>query len=452
MFQEFFTDTLISRFIKRLIRSTNLPLISIIDENSYIVSGHSYLFKNKVIYCKQSGYLTQKAGKPLANYIEQPYNPDDTSIHYNFHSKHMYYDPDTHYHLGQYLRLLKNNTGLDLMPYYNCFNYSMIEGVTLCDTTDDDSKNFKIGTDSTKKLYAIPVKFGKTYTIAIDSDVPIQLRALIYHKDLGLVLTGIGNAYYTENINCYYEYPSTSFDKPFIIRIPDVYNQNISINSSSEKALAAQEPNLYLAIQVAATNSSSIVVLEGDYTKSWNVASVMNIDNIQMRAADFIEDLSYLSQTTKNTLINFIMGLSTPVNLYNKVYEYGKKLGNLDSAFFSDLKALSSIKATDFNVDRSVFNISLLHFNTTRSFAFSDRLIEYLLESIVHSEDTLPGNFAYLGNLIGIPNTSGQWNGSARDYGLYTASMKAANSEYIVDQDGFLNSTLEAAFLKEHTK
>ena len=45
-------------------------------------------------------------------------------------------------------------------------------------------------------------------------------------------------------------------------------------------------------------------------------------------------------------------------------------------------------------------NLSLLHFNSRTSFAFSDRLIEYLLLSVINHTETLDGNIKYTQELI----------------------------------------------------
>ena len=288
MFQEFFKDTLISRFIKRLLRATNLPLLHTIHENSFLAEGCCYLYNDYVIKCNRPGkfYASSSdiftpssdlfpspyiypaktvANSILATYeVVKKYDEDDMQLHYNFHSKFMYYDSDTHYHLGEYLRYLKDRKGLNLMPYYNCFSNKEILGIHLKASTDSDSRTFSLKSDDRYKLLAVPVKFGQTYTIAIDSTTPIYLRSLIYHEDTGCVIKDINTleynrSYYSDDIDDYECMPSSSFHKPFIKTIAAEVN----------KDLFAQEKNLYLVIQVSKENNSALSVLEGDYRDSW---------------------------------------------------------------------------------------------------------------------------------------------------------------------------------------
>ena len=150
MFQEFFTDTLMSRFIKRLIRSTNLPLMHILEDGDKPVPEASYLYKNEI-----RKYSSE------TEYIAYPYDPTEITTHYNFHSKHMYYDTETHKQLGEYLRYIKATKGLNLMPYYNCLSYMALPNLTLKKPDEESPLHYTALSDPTLKVYAAAVKFGK---------------------------------------------------------------------------------------------------------------------------------------------------------------------------------------------------------------------------------------------------------------------------------------------------
>ena len=107
----------------------------------------------------------------------------------------------------------------------------------------------------------------------------------------------------------------------------------MTIPKATDKQLFDQEKNLYLVIQVPAKNTSTITILEGDYTYSWKSI-------ISNRESNFI-------------------------------YYY-----------------------KDFP------NLSLLHFNSQHQYAFSYRLIEYLLLAVINPNELLDGNIEYVQSLL----------------------------------------------------
>ena len=145
--QSFFTDTIESKFVKSLLYNTPLPLIPTVREGSYIVKDSLYIYNAYIIKCTMSGvvegeYLTAGDdtlasndllvgyGGGVAKYdIVKPYTFGEASdITERFLSKYGYYDTDTHTFLGKYLRCIRDIYGVDLMPFYNCFNYIKIKG------------------------------------------------------------------------------------------------------------------------------------------------------------------------------------------------------------------------------------------------------------------------------------------------------------------------------------
>lgn len=407
MFQEFYSDTMVSRFIKYLLSNTSLPLYHAISDDNEIIKGCRYIYKDFIIKCVKSGkFISEDTNQSLApsdaiypSAILAPaigyevgkyqiigyYNPNDPKLHYKFNSKTMYYDPETHLYLGEYLRNLRDKTGLNLLPYYNCFNHGIIDNLELHHPNPNDTgKTYSILSNprSDIKLYAIPIRFGQTYTVAIDSATPVLMRSIVYHKDFGNVKKTIevNPKYYSDDINDYESFSQLTFTKPILRYAP----------SADSAGLYAQEKNLYLVIQVSAKNDSSLVVLEGDYTRSW--------DNIVSNFEEF---------------------------------------------------------------KPSITKPALLHFNCKKSFAFSNRLLEYLIGNIITPLDPIPDNMTYLTKIFAdnevlskydypqaIANNklfTAIWDDRLRDTLVAYIQERSLDPKLSIlrDQDGYLNSDLE---------
>ena len=300
MFQKFFTNTLMSTYIKKLLNCTNIPLYNCVSDNDYVVKDITYIYNNNVITCTKSGLLSHSAEYK----INSPYYAESDNYHYTYHSKYMYYDSDTHIHLGRYLRYIKSFEGINLMPYYNCFNHTILSDIHIT----NEGTIEQVLNDSYKVL-AVPIRFNKQYTVAIDSALPVRCTAVIY--------TNSGYDKDHQISSSFVTYPQCKFRNPFLyaVNIEDQDNQFDLMN---------RESNLYLLVQVASANTSSLVVLEGDY----------------------------INQDTRVTNLEFINKIENPY----------------------------------------LHNVSLLSLNTKSFIAFSDRLVEYLLNNVITKSDTITDN------------------------------------------------------------
>ena len=172
------------------------------------------------------------------------------------------YDSYTHEYLGDYLRFHRDFLNINLMPLYNCFSNRACPHLDLSFTI---GKNYKavFKTDQTfttslYKYYMVPVKFFKDYTIAIDCESGIEVCCCIYdeyhNKDADF-----------SNIPTYQCFGTMQFNSPVLYsKIHNLTPQLIHTNSTSD--LCQQEDNLKLILKIPATNNSSIVILEGNYT------------------------------------------------------------------------------------------------------------------------------------------------------------------------------------------
>ena len=108
-----------------------MPCYPSIEDGGLVIEGHTYIYKGDIIKSPKTGRaikgkveyigdlqaLVSEDFKVIDNYV---WGEDIPSITSTYLSNSTMYDDRTHYYLGKYLRLLRNETGLDLMPFYNC--------------------------------------------------------------------------------------------------------------------------------------------------------------------------------------------------------------------------------------------------------------------------------------------------------------------------------------------
>lgn len=428
MFQTFNTDTLISRFIKNLLATTRIPNISCVHDGDYVLKNCTYMYKHVVIRCDCSGILNDEClvtsdlrdGSPGNGYSDAEslfaaleefknsspaagtlfdngsmytltgtvtrrsqlstsihvrgtkdltilcsalpvidetavgkiitltgpieyngqsstyqykagstmlnakvhvvcYTDDESSMEpytYVYRSPTRWYDAETHRQLGNYLRYVQHTQQLNLMPFYNC--YSSFE---LSDTIIS-SEGVIQNTPTTSRVIAVPIRFNKQYTVAIDAPTGAELACAIVTPS-GVVVNPRTSARSTINFNdSYRHYSSISFHDPVLFS----YMLDSTGESPEHDSFKYQyNKDLYLLIQVAQTNTSTVVVLEGDYT---------NLNCLH---------------TTEDTHV--------------RTYSLQPAL-------------------------------SLLRVSSGESYAFADRLVEYLLNNVITSQDISSSNIA----------------------------------------------------------
>lgn len=385
MYQKFFTNTIENKFIKYLLHNTPLPIYPSVSDGDYIVKDCVYIYKTSLIKCTDSGILYNSTVKPITTgtitagtaltetgikYGEyrmlQPYTFGESylSLTEKYISNVNYYDPKTHYALGRYLRFYRDIYGIDLMPFYNCFNYDVLSDIYLYknDVNEDTISNgYVLRSNNKYKIISVPIKYNKTYTIAIDCSSPVLMKTILY-GDMGMVREHGYSGYLTDYMfeNYHYEtdennhtklvmnkltqVSSFNYNKPFLykysntvqdakMRLKQIYpEEDITQEMIDEdlKVFQTHEKSLHLIIQLPKTNNSTITVLEGDYSNS-NSANIYNIG-----------DINYISDADINKLF--------------------------------------------------ISNPKLLMMNNKSIYAFSDRLIEYLLLNVIDYQDDIDAN------------------------------------------------------------
>lgn len=266
MFQVFNQETNTSSFIKALLSKSNIPMIDFINIGSKVIKNNLYIHDGMIVKAKETETLTaNNINNKLVRIKPYSFGDKVDGITTSFTSPISYYDSDTHKYLGEYLRAIKGYYGLNLLPFYNCFNNKYSSDFYLTSTGNQLKLNIETTPDR-YKILLVPVKFNRTYTIAIDSQESVIITPLFYgNKGLasGTVITDLADELIVKGKT----YASLSFKSP------------ITFDTNKMDSYYSYEKFLYLAIQLSESVSSNIVVLEGDYTHTdiWD-KQINNLD------------------------------------------------------------------------------------------------------------------------------------------------------------------------------
>ena len=238
--------TAISQFIQNLLSSTPLPTIDTISTGEYAFAGFYYIYDHWLCECVESGIIGDSAKlNKITQYDFGKWYDGITTI---FTPNNNYYDSETHYYLGKYLRCIRDIYGVDYMSFYNCYN-----GQTLPQYEQYSEQRYN---------YIVPVKMNKTYTISYSLNHSVSLQTLFY-SDKPIDISLLGQDVYVPretllNGRHYLDYYKYRFD-------------------NTNGSLYKYRNYLYLIFK---TNYpiESFSILEGDYSPTNNVI-VGNFDD-----------------------------------------------------------------------------------------------------------------------------------------------------------------------------
>ena len=335
--QKFFTNTIESGFIKDLLYKTPIPVIPTRKAGDYVVKSFFYVYEYCIIECTGSGFLGSNASYDIIDEFET--QKSVLNLTEKYISKYTYYDSFTHEMLGNYLRVLRDILGVDLFPYYNCFSYRQVHGI--CMTYN--SSNYSLENVGTRqvKLAVAPIRFNTKNTVCIDCHSEVLIYPLFY-DDSGVTTDKKLISWCCDNV---IRESGMSFTRPRVFEFSNInqqYNSGVEDKPLSEEILENSQKNLYMVIQIPPSNESSILIQEGDYTR--------------------------------------LPRINSKDNSFSLVYN----TDNIDKWTPTDLN--STFRSP----------ISLQTMNTGESYAFSDRLIEYLLWNVITNLDEVGDNIAYV--------------------------------------------------------
>lgn len=395
MFQKFHTDTLASRFIKSLLSTTYIPAFPCVYNGDEIIKDCYYVYSRFIIVCVESGKLLLTASEESTLYPSDNVYPSislypgtgyraakikvlaysdnyDEKYHFSYNSSSRYYDSDTHYQLGRYLRYLKSTKGMNLLPFYNCYDSSYADDLKLSQESNGLVHCERVS-KARNRVVCVPIELGHTYTIAIDCPSEVLMR-LCVRNSRGYVEETDDNM-------------TTSLQES--LRISGKIFSNLSfknpvkyVTSIIDKRSVLLQNYIYLVIQLPLSNDSAVVVLE-----------------------DFEEPRGIATHDKDNCVIK------------------------------------RGIKP------------ALLALNTRESYAFSDRLVEYLLGNVISAEDTRSKNIEKVQRSITNiqpaykrtfkdKNVYGVWDDDIPNYvNMFLEPFKDTSLRY--DQDGNVNKDVE---------
>lgn len=364
MFQKFYSDNLISRFIKCLLWDTYVPTVDIWRPGKAIVKGLTYVTYDKYIAVANKDFIPNSKtgpgprvstdkdsnGEPYFEIIE-PYIPGRfyRGITSNIKSNSSLYDSLTHYGLGQYLRMVRDLYELDLMPYYNCFDGTVSDKIRVNKVTIDDLVKDKLISDNTVKdnlkVYLVPIKFNQGYTIYFNSSVPFRIKPVYYN---GITVTEVKENSNNGSVQSTLIRHCSKTEPAYYSLIEGA--ESLVYEEASAKML---EDYLYLLVQVPSNLNSSLVVLEGDYR---GVKPYLTGESIYKLPVKYLDD-------------------------------FKTKLENGEGEEPADYLL------SEFDLNKIFKPFSSLTLTTgSTNYAFNDRLVEYLLYSPVINRDRVRDN------------------------------------------------------------
>ena len=267
-------NNLITGYIKQMLHDFNLPKAKVVDNNTVLYENGYYIKDNKLCIAKSIDGNIQ-----LEELDFYRYNCAYANITKNLELNSSLYDSYTHRYLGDYLRFYRDYKKVDLMSMYNC-NCNNVSGevnlIVKDNIEDNNSKSlFEFNSDDDRFVfYKIPVKFDKEYSIAIDSSFPIEFVTCFYSNNrVSFINNQDKPEEWSKILNEFYKYTAQRvgglvFNKPFVYSKLVNLLDSINIDKTTRRDLYSQESNLTLIIKVPSQNKSSLVVLEGDYSKA----------------------------------------------------------------------------------------------------------------------------------------------------------------------------------------
>ena len=306
-FCKFNDNTIVTEFIKELLSSTYIPMCKVWKPGDTVVKNQVYVTQNHILTTVKT-FEDENGEKQEALNFATPSNEYDTKVFKildtyifgerykgitsNYVSNNFLYDSNTHYQLGKYLYFLRDLKGLNLFPYYNMW-CNEIDETRHLEKVDENFKLVKNGKYVTSKLLYVPVRLGETYTIYLNSPIPVPYAITYIDNRKQLTQTNLSSG----------SLSVCRFNQPQTITVPNIKDSN----ASNTDALSNYEEYLTLVLQVPNGFNGNLIVLNGDYIKAskFNERAQLNIENKNNQADITINTIPSLSLLADNNRYAF---------------------------------------------------------------------------------------------------------------------------------------------------
>ena len=253
------------------------------------------------------------------------------------------------------------------------------------------------------KVFSVPIKFGKTYSVAIDCDTGVEVVPVFYGEK------GLNEKWTAELLSLttakYRYFESGHFQRADIIIPPIEWEDQSESGASKPQYVGQYERQLCLLVKVPASNTSSFVVLEGDGS-------------------------NILDYRTSGTYGKIVAG-----------YDFAEQATNVGPLY------------------DKVLTPKLLWFNDKNIYAFSDTLIQWLLLNVISNADDIDKNITRVQQYISSsefekqygtrytkPYQKSVWNADMQEFIMKV--ILSSNSVPKIDRSGYVDRVNETMITK----
>lgn len=389
MLREYFNTTIEATFLKALLSAVQLPNFKIVKDGDLIFKDYFYIYQEKIVRCTETGNI----GKESDNYeILQHYNfcDMDQNIEFKEFIRASYYSTELHKRFGQYLRCIRDLYDIDLMGMYNCFSYELFSDIYIGFDKNQEKNRIFVGNNKEKKVLAIPIKFNQKYTIAVTSNKPVYACPILKLPNGIRSLAQLNLSSYTEDTMGVRLLDSMQFNQP----------KQISVDLSEDQGeFYKYERYLYLVVQLDSSNSSSFVVLEGEYNE-YNTVPIIGMEDYDYEFDDESVSIMYrpkllemndgISYAYSNTIMQYLVhNAITSRDIIGENISYAKRLINFKDSinYWSDnvkYSAFMKFVCRDIQADEEDYsqqNPNRVYRNCNDVTGFIDKQIEEWLNA-----------------------------------------------------------------------